>query len=91
VTIAPAITTRDRDSTLTVPDWKGKRLSVARREARKLGLNVTAVDETGEAVPAAMAGIYRVRRQLTSAGTAIDRGADVELRVREIARTAEGY
>jgi hypothetical protein len=87
----PAMTRSALDSTLTVPDWKGKRLSVARREARKLGLNVTAVDETGEAVAADMAGIYRVRRQLTRAGTAVEPGADVEVRVREIAPTAEGY
>jgi hypothetical protein len=81
----------DRDSTLTIPDWKGKRLSVARREARKLGLNVTAVDESGEAVPADMAGAYRVRRMLTAAGTAAEPGTDVQVRVREIVETASGY
>src|SRR4029078_2113859 len=37
----------DADATLTVPDWKGKRLSVVRREARKLGLHVAALDDTG--------------------------------------------
>jgi hypothetical protein len=89
--LARPTTGTDLDSTLSVPDWKGKRLSVARREARKLGLNVTAVDETGEAVPADMAAVYRVRRQLTKAGTPVEPGADVEVRVREIAPTAEGY
>jgi len=88
---APAATRSGLDSTLTVPDWKGKRLSVARREARLLGVKVTAVDETGEAVPADLASMYRVRRQLTKAGTPIEPGADVEVRVREVSPTAEGY
>jgi hypothetical protein len=91
-TVAPATTTRDRaDSGLTVPDWKGKRLSVARREARKLGLNVTAVDENGEAVAADEASSYRVRRMLTKAGTTVEPGGEVEVRVREIVDTATGY
>src|SRR5438128_807237 len=64
----------DPEGTLTVPDWKGKRLSVARREARKLGLHVAAVDDTGEAVPADMASEYRVRRMLTAAGTPAEPG-----------------
>ena len=81
----------DAPRTVTVPDWKGKRLSVARREARKLGLDVTAVDETGEAVPADLASSYRVRRQLTKAGTPVEPGTDVEVRVRQVADTAMGY
>ena len=89
---APTATTRNRtDSGLTVPDWKGKRLSVARREARKLGLNVTAVDESGEAVAADEASSYRVRRMLTRAGTTVEPGGEVEVRVREIVDTAMGY
>jgi hypothetical protein len=68
-----------------LPNWKGKRLSLARREARSLGFKVTAVDESGETVPAAMAGIYRVRRQLTQAGTA------VQFVAREIVETTSGY
>ena len=88
---APA-TTRDRaDSGLTVPDWKGKRLSVARREARKLGLNVTAVDDSGDAVVADEASSYRVRRMLTKAGTTVERGGQVDVFVREIVDTATGY
>jgi len=81
----------DADATLTVPDWKGKRLSVVRREARKLGLHVAAVDDTGEAVPPEMASEYRVRRMLTAAGTSIEPGTDVQVRVREIVDTAAGY
>jgi len=99
-TLAPAATAtvsstaptrRDDRAAVTLPDWKGKRLSVARREARKLGLNVTAVDESGEAVPAELASEYRVRRQLTKAGSDVEPGTGVEVRVREIADTAMGY
>ena len=36
---------------LTVPDFKGKRLSVAMREARKLGLDVAGTARTANAVP----------------------------------------
>ena len=90
VTPLPAARTDDARA-VTVPDWKGKRLSVARREARKLGLNVKAVDEGGEDVPADMASGYRVRRQLNKAGTPLEPGADVEVRVREIVDTAMGY
>jgi len=85
---APAATTgsaRDDSARPAVPNWKGKRLSVARREARKLGLNVTAVDESGESVPSEMASSYRVRRQVAQIGNA------VELVVREIYDAAEGY
>ena len=67
------------------PSWKGKRLSLARREARNLGFKVTAVDESGETVPAAMGGIYRVRRQLAQTDAAI------QFVVREIVDTAAGY
>ena len=88
---APATTGHRADSGLTVPDWKGKRLSVARREARRLGLNVTAVDESGEAVAADEASSYRVRRMLTKAGTAVEPGADVAVFVREIVDAATGY
>jgi hypothetical protein len=88
---APSTAVSKTDATLTVPDWKGKRLSVVRREARKLGLHVAAVDDTGEAVSADMASEYRVRRMLTAAGTAVEPGADVQVRVREIVDAAAGY
>jgi beta-lactam-binding protein with PASTA domain len=81
----------DRDSTVTVPDWKGKRLSVARREARRLGLTVTALDGGGAPVPPEEASEYRVRKQSTTAGTEVEPGTDVELRVRMIVDTAMGY
>jgi hypothetical protein len=87
----PSTARPDADTTLTVPDWKGKRLSLARREARKLGFNVTATDENGEVVRAAVASGYRVRRQLTAAGTPIEPGAEVQLRVREIVDSVGGY
>jgi hypothetical protein len=84
---SPASTKKNDDDTAgePLPNWKGKRLSLARREARNLGLKVTAVDESGETVPAAMAGIYRVRRQLAQTGEA------VQFVVREIVDTASGY
>lgn len=87
----PSPARTDADSTLTVPDWKGKRLSVARREARKLGFSITAFDEEGGRVPANLGSGYRVRRQLTAAGTPIEPGAEVELRVREVYDTPSGY
>jgi hypothetical protein len=92
--VALASTSGARPATaaaLVVPDWKGKRLSVARREGRKLGLLVTARDDAGEPVPPDQASGYRVRRQLTSAGTPVEPGAAVELRVREIVDTVSGY
>lgn len=89
--VAPATTRSRADSELTIPNWKGKRLSVALREARKLGLNVTAVDESGEAVEADEASGYRVRRMLTKAGTTVEPGSEVEVGVREIVDTAMGY
>jgi hypothetical protein len=87
----PATATLDSGGGLTMPDWKGKRLSVARREARKLGFTVAALDASDAPVPADMAAMYRVRRQLTKAGTPVASGATIEVRVREIAETAEGY
>jgi cytoskeletal protein RodZ len=90
-TAAAAATGPGRAPGLIVPDWKGKRLSVVRREARKLGFNVKAVDESGETIPAAEASSYRVRRQLTKAGTEVALGADVEVRAREVFDAAEGY
>ena len=82
---APSSKNDDAAALPPLPSWKGKRLSLARREARNLGLKVTAVDESGETVPAAMGGIYRVRRQLAQTGAAI------QFVVREIVDTAAGY
>ena len=80
-------TTKPADATAfpALPNWKGKRLSVARREARKLGVDVTAVDESGDPVPAELASSYRVRRQLAQVGSA------VQVVVREIVDAAAGY
>jgi len=83
--------------TVKVPNWKGKRLSVAFRDARKLGITVTALDDrgdevkTGEVLPMMPASDFRVRRMLTAAGTAVEPGAVVQVRVREIVEPAEGY
>ena len=75
---------------LSLPDFKGQRLSRARREGRRLGLVILARDDDGQRIPAAAAPYYRVRRQLTPAGATVDPGATVEVRVRE-AETPEGY
>lgn len=75
---------------LTVPDFKGKRLSVAMRDARKLGLVVTGT-ENGERITADIASGYRVRRQMTAAGTAVEPGTVIKVGVREIASLGEGY
>jgi hypothetical protein len=85
------------ESALKVPNWKGKRLSVALREAHKLGLTVTALDDrnevvhTGDVLPAEPPSGYRVRRMLTAAGTPVEPGAEVQVRVREIEDVAAGY
>ena len=84
-TTEPPSKSADAAALAAPPNWKGKRLSLARREARNLGFKVTAVDESGETVPAAMGGIYRVRRQLAQTDAAI------QFVVREIVETAGGY
>jgi hypothetical protein len=73
-----------------LPDFKGKRLSVAQREARALGLAILARNDVGGRVPPEQAPFFRVRRQLTPAGASVQAGATVELRVREAA-TPSGY
>ena len=75
---------------LTVPDFKGKRLSVAMRDARKLGL-VVAGTEDGERIRADEASGYRVRRMLTKPGTEVEPGTVIKVAVREIASLGEGY
>ena len=84
-TTEPSSKSADATALPSPPSWKGKRLSLARREARNLGFKVTAVDESGEPVPAAMGGIYRVRRQLAQTDAAI------QFVVREIVEPAGGY
>jgi hypothetical protein len=91
-TIAPGADAAKSAATLVmVPDWKGKRLSVVRREARKLGLNVKATDGIGDTIPADEASSYRVRKQLVEAGSEVEPGSDVPVRVRMVAEMAEGY
>ena len=75
---------------LTVPDFKGKRLSVAMREARKLGLAVAGTED-GERIRADEASGYRVRRMLTKPGTEVEPGTVIKVAVREIASLGEGY
>ncbi|HEY7370651.1 MAG TPA: PASTA domain-containing protein [Polyangia bacterium] len=82
---------KDDAALVTVPDWKGKRLSVVRREARKLGLNVTGTTGDGDTVAAVEASDYRVRKQLVEAGSEVAPGTDIPVRVRMTVEAAEGY
>jgi hypothetical protein len=84
----PVVAVPDR---LVAPDFTGKRFSVARREARELGLKVVARDEYGTRVPAEAAQYYRVRKQKTAVGAPVAKGDTIELRVREIASLVSGY
>jgi hypothetical protein len=80
----------DAAALLTVPDFKGKRLSVAMRDARKLGLVVSGT-EGGERVRADEASGYRVRRMLTKPGSEVAPGTVIKVAVREIVSLGEGY
>lgn len=75
---------------LTVPNFKGKRLSVAIRDARKLGLAVRGAED-GEWIAAIDASAYRVRTQSTKPGTEVEPGTVVKVAVREIASLGQGY
>jgi hypothetical protein len=75
---------------LTVPDFKGKRLSVAMRDARKLGLVVSGTDD-GERIRADEASGYRVRRMLTKPGTEVEPGTVIKVAVREVVSMGQGY
>ena len=89
-TPAPAAAAVEAATLLTVPDFKGKRLSVAMREARKLGLAVAGTED-GERIRADEASGYRVRRMLTKPGTEVEPGTVIKVAVREIASLGEGY
>jgi hypothetical protein len=81
----------DLPTVVTVPDFKGKRLSVAMRQARKLGLVLVATGSQGGRIPPELAADYRVRRQETPANTTVEPGTAVEVRVRESVDVAQGY
>ena len=87
---APAAAAVEAATLLTVPDFKGTRLSVAMREARKLGLAVAGT-EGGERIRADEASGYRVRRMLTKPGTEVEPGTVIKVAVREVASFGEGY
>jgi hypothetical protein len=82
--------TKAAPAPLTVPSFRGTRLSWARREAEKMGLVVRARDDEGQRVPSDRARYYRVRRQLTKAGTPVEAGTAIDLRVEED-EAVEGY
>jgi hypothetical protein len=81
---------REPTALLTVPDFKGKRLSVAMRDARKLGLKVRG-EADGERIFADEASGYRVRRQATAAGTEVPPGTVIDVAVREVVVAGSGY
>ena len=81
---APAAASAAPSRAVAAPDLVGKRLSVARRVARKLGLAIVAHDGDGLRIEGDQFPDYRVRRQSTPAGTSVEPGATVEVRVREI-------
>jgi hypothetical protein len=86
-----ATTSRAEPAPLVVPDFTGKRLSVARREARALGLKLVARDAYGDRILPEFAGYYRVKKQLTQVGTRLAPGDTVQVRVRELPGAALGY
>lgn len=76
---------------IRVPDLAGKRLSVAIREARALGLRVVARDPGGYRVWGSEARYYRVSRQTTEPGSNANEGDAVVVRVRSSGSYGEGY
>jgi len=66
-----------------VPDFVGKRYAVARREAKALGIKVSARDDYGERVPASVAHLYRVTSQSVAAGSSLPAGGQLAFQVRE--------
>ena len=74
-----------------VPDFTGKRLGQARREAKKLGIKLAARDGYGERIPAELGPYFRVRKQSSAPDSSVPRGATVEVRVRAIESYATGY
>lgn len=76
---------------IRVPDLAGKRLSVAIREARALGLRVVARDPGGYRVWGSEARYYRVSRQTTEPGSNASEGDAVVVRVRSSGSYGEGY
>jgi hypothetical protein len=81
---SPPAPSAPSSNTVAAPDLIGKRLSVARRAARKLGLVLVAHDGEGLRVDVDRTPYYRVRRQTTPAGASVAPGATVEVGVREI-------
>jgi hypothetical protein len=89
---APGVSgTPAQTADVVLPDFTGKRLSLARREAKKLGLKLIARDAYGERIPADMGPYYRVHKQLSAQGTELAPGSSVEVRVRPSGGWAEGY
>lgn len=78
------------ERTVVVPDFTGKRVSLATREARALGLRLVARDSSGECVPGYDARYYRVSHQTIEPGVAIEPGEVISVRAR-YASYGQGY
>jgi hypothetical protein len=76
---------------LSMPDFTGKRLSTARKEAKALGLKLVARDAYGDRIEPDFAAFYRVRKQLTQVGAHVKPGDIVHVRVRDIPLPASDY
>jgi len=79
--IAPAV----------MPDFKGKRLSAVRHQAKRLGFRVAARDDLGQRLLIDDGYLYRVRRQNVAAGEPVPAAGTVEVTVREVGDSLGGY
>jgi hypothetical protein len=88
---SPVAAAESAPSPTLMPDFKGKRLTAVRREAKRLGFRVAARDDLGERVMAEEAYLYRVRRQNIAAGEPVPAAGTLEVTVRETGDSAGGY
>lgn len=73
-----------------MPELKGKRLSVALREAKRLGLRLAVRDDEGNRPLAGEGSFYRVRRQSVAAGEPLPKD-HVNVVVRPAGEISSGY
>lgn len=91
VQLGQALSDPEPTPELAMPDLKGKRLSTAIKDAKKMGLKIVARDEYGTRISAYEAANYRVRKQVIEAGTEFEPGATLKVTAREIYESAGGY
>ena len=76
---------------IMVPNFHGKRVSLARREAHALGLKLVAFDAAGESIRGQLGPVYRIDTQEVAAGERVPPGAPIEVRAHEVEPIAVGY